>query len=217
MVRWPLVALFAVPVLDIVLLVYVGTVIGPVATVALVVLTALVGLLLVRAEGRYTLARLQQRVAEGEVPADELLDGGLLIAAGAFLLTPGLVTDLLGLLFVLPPTRIPIRMALKRWVVVPMLESRSGGLLSGEVYTFEFPGDTGVGNVGAGWPGEGAGGSDGPWSDQGRPGGWPGDGGRPRGDRDSRGDDAVDLGEDAYDIDVEDPAEDDDNRGNGNA
>lgn len=137
--RWLAVALLAIPVLDIVLLIYVAGLIGAVATVLLVVLTALVGLLFVRAEGRHTLMRLGRKLEAGEPPADELLDAGLLIAAGAFLLTPGLVTDALGLLLALPPTRYPIRLALKRWVVVPILDDRTGGFATGRVYTFGFP------------------------------------------------------------------------------
>ena len=108
-------------------------------TVALVVLTGLLGMLLVRAEGRTTLARFQRKLAAGSPPTDELLDGGLLIAAGAFLLTPGLVTDLIGLLFALPLTRYPIRAALKRWVVVPYIDAQTGGFASGVVWTSGFP------------------------------------------------------------------------------
>ena len=218
--RWPFVALFAVPLLDVVLLVYVATVIGGVATVALVVLTALIGLLLVRAEGRYTLGRLQRRIAAGEAPTDEVLDGALLLVAGAFLLTPGLVTDLLGLLFVLPPTRYVVREALLRWVIVPAIEERSGGLLSGDVYTFEFPGGSGVGNVGGFGPGGGGGPGGFPGGGSGATGGGPesagggpGSAGGPSGD--DRADDEVDLGPDSYHVDVEDV--DDDDPGNGNA
>jgi len=108
-------------------------------TVALVVLTGLIGMILVRAEGRSTLGRFQRKLAAGSPPTDELLDGGLLIASGAFLLTPGLVTDLIGFLLVLPPTRLPIRVALKRWVVVPYIDKQTGGLGSGKVWTFGFP------------------------------------------------------------------------------
>jgi len=108
-------------------------------TVALVVLTGLIGMLLVRAEGRNTIARVQRKLASGTPPTDELLDGGLLIASGAFLLTPGLVTDLIGFLLVLPPTRYPIRAALKRWVVVPYIDKQTGGLGTGKVWTFGFP------------------------------------------------------------------------------
>jgi len=108
-------------------------------TIALVVLTGLIGMILVRAEGRNTLRRFQRKLASGTPPTDELLDGGLLIASGAFLLTPGLVTDLIGFLLVVPPTRYPIRVALKRWVVVPYIDKQTGGLGSGKVWTFGFP------------------------------------------------------------------------------
>jgi len=119
-------------------------------TIALVVLTGLIGMILVRAEGRNTLRRFQRKLASGTPPTDELLDGGLLIASGAFLLTPGLVTDLVGLLLVLPPTRYPIRLALKRWVVVPYIDAQTGGLASGKVWTFGFPDpEQAAGNGGA--------------------------------------------------------------------
>jgi UPF0716 protein FxsA len=108
-------------------------------TVALVVLTGLLGMILVRAEGRNTLARFQRKLASGSPPTDELLDGGLLIAAGAFLLTPGLVTDLIGFLLAIPITRYPIRAALKRWVVIPYIDKQTGGLGTGKVWTFGFP------------------------------------------------------------------------------
>jgi UPF0716 protein FxsA len=132
--------LLLIPLFDIlVLLVLVEPVLGPVGTVALVVLTGLVGLLLVRAEGRHTARRIQQRLARGSLPEDELIDGALLVAAGAFLLTPGLVTDLLGFVLVLPPTRYPVRVAVRRWVVRPYVDAKTGGFMSGQVYTEGFP------------------------------------------------------------------------------
>ncbi len=139
MLRRVLVLLLLIPLLDALLLVYVASLIGAVPTVALVVLTALIGLLLVRAEGRHTLRRLQEQIAIGEVPTDPLLDGGLLIAAGAFLLTPGLVTDAIGFLLVLPPSRYLIRTLMKRWVVVPVLDDRTGGFVTGNVYSVGYP------------------------------------------------------------------------------
>jgi UPF0716 protein FxsA len=142
--------LLLIPLLDVMLLVTLATPIGPVdigavATVALVVLTALIGLLLVRAEGRHTLSKIQRKLASGDLPTDELLDGGLLIAAAAFLLTPGLVTDLVGILLVLPPTRYPIRVALKRYVVVPYVDAKASGMVSGQAYAGGFPGSVGGG------------------------------------------------------------------------
>jgi len=147
--------LLLIPLFDAVLLVAVAGWIGAPLTVALVVLTALIGMLLVRAEGRHTARKVRERVERGQLPGDELLDGGLLIAAGAFLLTPGLVTDAVGLLLVVPVTRWPIRTALKRWLVVPYIDRKTGGIASGNVYVGGFPNgadtdDSDVYDVGSG-------------------------------------------------------------------
>jgi UPF0716 protein FxsA len=139
--RYLLALLLLVPLADALLLVVVADAVGWQVTVALVVLTGLVGMLLVRAEGRHTLREVQRRLSVGELPANELLDGALLIAAGAFLLTPGLVTDTLGFLFAVPVTRYPIRAALRRVVVEPYLERRTGEFVSGNVYVGGFPDD----------------------------------------------------------------------------
>ncbi|MDF9747555.1 FxsA family protein [Natrinema salsiterrestre] len=141
MLRWIL-ALLLIPFLDAVLLALFVTqldVIGWAGMILLVVLTGLVGMLLVRAEGRRTIRKIQRSMAEGNPPTNELLDGALLIAAGAFLLTPGLVTDLLGFLLAVPLTRIPIRAALKRFVIVPYADKKTGGFASGNVWTIGFP------------------------------------------------------------------------------
>ncbi|MFO7927544.1 MAG: FxsA family protein [Halobacteriota archaeon] len=163
--------LLLVPLVDVLLLVVLATGIGPItlgpaATVAIVVLTALLGLLLVRAEGRHTVRKIQRQLARGEPPTNALLDGAFLLVAGALMLTPGLITDLIGLLLVLPPTRYPIRVAVKRYVVTPYLDSETGGFATGNVYIGGFP--SGDGENG-GFRG-GFGGASGPGSDPGRPG-----------------------------------------------
>jgi UPF0716 protein FxsA len=149
--------LLLVPLLDMLLLVVLATGLGPVsigpaATVAVVVVTALVGLLLVRAEGRHTIQRIQRKLLQGDAPTDELLDGAFLLVAGALMLTPGLVTDLIGLVLVLPPTRYPIRLVVKRYVVTPYLDGKTGGFASGNVYIGGFPSGDGGGFQG-GFPG----------------------------------------------------------------
>ncbi|TYL36824.1 membrane protein FxsA [Natronococcus pandeyae] len=145
MLRWIL-ALLLIPFLDAVLLGFVATAYtGWMLMVLLVVLTGLVGMLLVRAEGRRTIRKMQRSLAEGRPPTNELLDGGFLIASGAFLLTPGLVTDLLGFLLVVPLTRIPIRTALKRYVIIPYADKKTGGFASGKVWTVGFPDENGSG------------------------------------------------------------------------
>jgi len=155
--------LLLIPLFDAVLLVALATgvvyPIPPLVIVALVVLTALVGMLLVRAEGRATLRNIQQKLATGEVPTDDLIDGGLLVAAGAFFLTPGLVTDFVGLLLALPPTRYPIRAAVRRWVVRPYIDAKTGGFASGQVYVGGFPNEEGAAGPGGAGP-SGPGGGD---------------------------------------------------------
>lgn len=174
--------LLLIPLFDALLLVVVASQIGLVPTVAIVVLTGLVGLLLVRAEGRHTLRKIQQKLGQGQPPTDELLDGALLIAAGAFLLTPGLVTDAVGFLLVLPPTRYPIRLALKKYVVTPYVDAKTGGFATGNVYVGGFPG------------GDGAGGGRGGAGPSGRGGDSDGTGGPDRGD-------TYDMGRDEYSVD----------------
>ena len=105
---FPLIAIvfLLVPVVEIYLLIQVGQVIGAGWTVLLVVLTAVIGVWLLRIQGLSTLTRAQRRLQENELPAREMLEGVALVIAGAFLLTPGFATDTLGFLLLLPPTRI---------------------------------------------------------------------------------------------------------------
>jgi UPF0716 protein FxsA len=98
-------AFLLVPLAEIYLLIEVGSVIGALPTVALVVLTAVVGAGLIRAQGLATVARARAAADRGEIPAMELLDGVCLLLAGAFLLTPGFVTDTLGFLLLVPALR----------------------------------------------------------------------------------------------------------------
>lgn len=133
-----LVGLLLIPLADALLLVVVADFLGWPVTVLLVVLTALLGMLFVRAEGRHTIRSIRDRLTRGEVPTKELLDGGLLLVAGAFLLTPGLVTDAIGFLLAFPPTRALIRPVVRR-IVASRLEVKTGGFVSGNVYTGGFP------------------------------------------------------------------------------
>ena len=102
-----------VPLIEIFLFIEVGGAIGALATVALVIVTALVGVSLLRAQGLQTMATFQQRVSRGEMPADTMLEGAALLFGGALLLTPGFLTDAIGFLCLLPFTRQP----LVRWLI----------------------------------------------------------------------------------------------------
>lgn len=103
-----------VPVVDLALLVSVGGRIGFWPTVGTVVLTALVGSWLARREGTAAWRRVQERLATGGLPGPELIDGLIILVAGTLLLTPGFLTDLVGILGLLPPTRALARRALRR-------------------------------------------------------------------------------------------------------
>ena len=94
-----------VPLTEIYLLIKVGSMIGALLTVFLVVFTAMLGAFLVRAQGFSTLARVQIQVAKGQVPAIEMVEGMFLFIAGALLLTPGFFTDAIGFVFLTPPLR----------------------------------------------------------------------------------------------------------------
>lgn len=93
------------PIVEIAVLINVGEIIGGWNTVALVILSALVGAHLVRREGLTTMAKAQQKMQEGQMPAEELGAGLLLLIAGVLLVTPGFITDIFGLLLTLPYTR----------------------------------------------------------------------------------------------------------------
>ncbi|WGX94278.1 FxsA family protein [Nocardioides sp. L-11A] len=93
------------PVLEIVVLIQVGQVIGPWWTILLLVLDSIVGAWLIKREGRRAWLALRERVETGRLPARELADGVLVVLGGAFLLSPGFVTDVLGILLILPVTR----------------------------------------------------------------------------------------------------------------
>ncbi len=103
----PLFLLFfiAVPLIEIFVLVQVGDEIGALNTVILVVLTAMLGLALLRRQGVKALQDAQRKMAEGTLPAKELVEGVFLAVGGALLLTPGFVTDALGFCCLIPGLR----------------------------------------------------------------------------------------------------------------
>ena len=95
----------SVSLLEIFVLVKVGSFLGPGPTVLLVVITALIGSALVRSQGVQLLKELQQRIAQGEMPGLQLVEGVMLLMTGVLLVTPGFVTDFCGLLLLQPKIR----------------------------------------------------------------------------------------------------------------
>lgn len=94
-----------VPIIEIYFLIQVGSSIGAFPTVVLVVATAVIGAFLLRQQGMSTLSRFQNNLATGVLPANEMMEGVLLIVGGALLMTPGFVTDTIGFLCLIPFTR----------------------------------------------------------------------------------------------------------------
>lgn len=105
----------ALPLIEIYLLIRVGNAIGYLLTALVVVGTGVVGALLARREGLSVLRRMRKKFREGQMPAEELIDGVILLLSGAFLLTPGIVTDVIGLAGLIPYFRRGVRGYGRRW------------------------------------------------------------------------------------------------------
>jgi UPF0716 protein FxsA len=109
-----LLIIVAVPIVELMLLIEVGKHIGAIYTVALVILTAAIGVTLVRMQGYSALARAQASLDENRLPVGEAVDGVFLLIAGGLLLFPGFITDVIGLLLLIPAVRRGIGVAIWR-------------------------------------------------------------------------------------------------------
>jgi UPF0716 protein FxsA len=114
MVLFLLAIFIVVPLAELYVLIQVGQAIGALPTIALLLADSVLGTVLLRTQGRSTWRRFNEALAAGRPPAREVLDGALVIFGGAFLITPGFITDLIGLVLLLPPTRALVRRALVR-------------------------------------------------------------------------------------------------------
>jgi UPF0716 protein FxsA len=120
----PLVLLFiAVPIAELAVIIQVGQLIGVWWTIALLIADSLFGAWLMRHQGRAAWRRFNEAVQGGRVPAREVLDGALVIGGGALLLTPGFITDILGLILLVPPTRALVRLVFARRLAHRMVAS----------------------------------------------------------------------------------------------
>ncbi|ANU35203.1 FxsA family protein [Vibrio scophthalmi] len=117
-----------VPIIEIGLFIQVGGFLGLWPTIALVLITAFVGASLVRSQGLQTLMNVQNRLQQGELPAQQIFEGVMLAVAGVLLLTPGFMTDALGMLILLPAPRAAIAKYLMSKMVV---KSVGGGFHGG--------------------------------------------------------------------------------------
>lgn len=138
--RWVLLFFIAVPLLEMLLLFRVAAYIGGLTTVCLVVLTAVIGVQILKRQGFSTLTRANQRMSAGELPGQEIVEGLLLACAGALLLTPGFITDTLGFICLTGPLRRAIARRIIDSGVLVTLHGRSAG---GFYYTSRRQGNSG--------------------------------------------------------------------------
>jgi UPF0716 protein FxsA len=101
-----------IPLVELFLLLKIGSIVGALNTILLVIITGVLGAYLAQQEGLRTLERIRTLMAQGEMPGEPLIDALLILVAGFVLITPGILTDLLGFLMLIPATRAPIR----RWI-----------------------------------------------------------------------------------------------------
>ncbi len=94
-----------VPLLELWILIDIGSFIGTGPTLLIIIGTGVLGAYLARKEGFRTFFSIQQKLNEGQIPADEMFDGLIILIAGAVLLTPGIITDIFGFLLLYAPTR----------------------------------------------------------------------------------------------------------------
>ena len=103
-----------IPIIELAILIKVGQFIGVLNTVLIVIFTGLAGGFIARAQGLVTLMKIQKDINEGVMPTENLIDGLMILCGGILLLTPGLISDAIGLMVLMPFTRSLIKKWLKR-------------------------------------------------------------------------------------------------------
>jgi len=93
------------PLVELAILVYLGTLIGALYTILIVVATGILGAFMARNQGLATLSRIRGSIERGIIPSNEIFDGALILAGGLLLLTPGIITDIIGFAMLVPQTR----------------------------------------------------------------------------------------------------------------
>jgi UPF0716 protein FxsA len=116
MFLWLFLGFTLVPAFEIYVFIQVAGAIGTLQTIAMIIVTGVLGAYLTRREGFAVLRRLQSQVQAGHLPADELIDGAMILVGGALLLTPGFLTDVLGLALVIPPLRAVLKGILRKYL-----------------------------------------------------------------------------------------------------
>ena len=128
--RFLLLPFIILPILEMLVLIEVGSVIGAWNTVALVLFGAIIGLQVIRQQGVSTLIKAQQKMAAGELPATEIVEGFMIAIGGGLMLVPGLVTDVFGILLLIPPVR--------KYIIKRMIASGRWQVQQTNIYEAEY-------------------------------------------------------------------------------
>ena len=119
-----LLAFTIIPIIEIYLLIEIGSIFGALTAITLVILTGFLGAFMARMQGLQTLFRIQESLREGRMPSGDLLDALLIVIAGLVLLTPGFLTDSAGFLLLIPTTRNSIISWLQRQIELRYMSNR---------------------------------------------------------------------------------------------
>lgn len=132
-----LLVFITVPIAELYVILQVGDAIGAVPTILILAADSVLGSVLLRTQGRSVWRRFNETMAGGKLPHRELQDGVAVIFGGAFLITPGFLTDVVGLLLLLPPSREVIRRLVIRQISRRMSRRASGSTVEGSATTVE--------------------------------------------------------------------------------
>ena len=113
MINKLLIFFVVLPLVELCLVLLLGQYLGIAWTLVFIIGTGILGTWLARTQGLSTYQRIQQQLSQGRMPTDSLIDGALILLAGVLLITPGVLTDLVGILLMIPPSRILFR----RWLI----------------------------------------------------------------------------------------------------
>lgn len=127
-----------VPIAELYVLLQIGQQIGTLPTIALLILDSVLGASLMRSQGRAAWVRFSTALAEGRVPGREAIDGALVIFGGALLLTPGFLTDILGVILLIAPTRVLVRTLLLKRLTARVAAGAGAGAPGGAARFFAF-------------------------------------------------------------------------------
>lgn len=105
-----------VPAVELYLIIKVGTVIGALNTILIIIFTGVLGAYYAREQGFKVVSNIQWKMQQGVVPGDDLVNGAMLLVGGALLITPGFITDFAGFSLIFPPSREVIKVGVKRYM-----------------------------------------------------------------------------------------------------